>query len=38
VEAIYSINPDFDVDIGIKRGLTNPETDYTLLGGVAFRF
>jgi hypothetical protein len=35
---IYSHNPDFDLDAGIKRGLTNAETDYTLLGGVAFRF
>jgi hypothetical protein len=35
---ICSLNPDFDVDIGIKRGLTNPETDYTLLGGIALRF
>ena len=38
VGAIYSINPDFDLDAGIKRGLTNAETDYTLLGGVALRF
>jgi len=35
---IYSLNPDFDLDAGIKRGLTNAETDYTLLGGVALRF
>jgi hypothetical protein len=38
VGVIYSINPDFDVDVGIRKGLTNPETDYTLLGGVALRF
>jgi len=36
--AIYSVTDDFDLDAGIKKGLTNPETDYTLLAGVAFRF
>lgn len=36
--AIYSINKDFDADIGVKKGLTNTETDYTLLGGVTLRF
>ncbi|MEW6332245.1 MAG: transporter [Pseudomonadota bacterium] len=35
---IYSVTKDFDLDAGIKKGLTNPETDYTLLGGVTFRF
>jgi hypothetical protein len=35
---IYLLNPDFDLDTGIKRGLTNPETDCTLFGGAAFRF
>lgn len=36
--AIYSVTDDLDLDAGIKKGLTNPETDYTLLGGMAFRF
>lgn len=35
---IYSWTSDFDFDLGIKKGLTNPETDYSLLGGVTFRF
>ncbi|GAB4512201.1 MAG: transporter [Sulfuricaulis sp.] len=35
---IYAINQGFDLDIGIKKGLTNPETDYTLLGGITLRF
>lgn len=35
---IYSPNEDFDLDLGVKRGLTRPETDYTLLGGITFRF
>lgn len=34
--AIYSFTQNFD--FGIKRGLTNVETDYTLLGGMALRF
>lgn len=36
--AIYSLTDDFDLDAGIKKGLTNPETDYSLLGGVTLRF
>ncbi len=36
--AIYSLTQDFDLDFGIKRGLTNVETDYSLLGGMAVRF
>lgn len=35
---IYSVIRDFDLDAGIKKGLTNPETDYSLLGGITFRF
>lgn len=35
---IYSISNDFDMDVGVKKGLTNTETDYTLLGGVTLRF
>lgn len=35
---IYAIDDDFDIDAGVKRGLTDPETDTTLLFGVALRF
>ncbi|MCR4300013.1 MAG: transporter [Sulfuricaulis sp.] len=36
--AIYSLTQNIDLDFGFKRGLTNVETDYTLLGGMAIRF
>lgn len=36
--AIYAVNDDFDIDVGLKRGLSDPETDTTLLLGVAIRF
>lgn len=36
--AIYSLSDDFDLDIGLKRGLSDPETDTTLLLGMALRF
>jgi hypothetical protein len=35
---IYSISERFDIDLGIKYGLTAPETDWSLLAGMAFRF
>jgi hypothetical protein len=35
---IYSVNDNFDVDFGAKCGLTNSETDFSLLAGVTFRF
>jgi hypothetical protein len=35
---IYSINENFDVDLGVKCGLSTSETDFSLLAGVAFRF
>jgi hypothetical protein len=35
---IYSIVENFDVDIGIKGGLNKPETDVTILAGIAWRF
>lgn len=38
VGAIYSLTPDFDLDVGYKKGLTDPETDRTLLVGMAARF
>jgi len=35
---IYSVNDNFDVDFGAKCGLTNSETDFSLMAGVTFRF
>lgn len=35
---IYSISEKIDIDFGIKGGLNKPETDLTILGGIAFRF
>jgi len=35
---IYGISEDLDIDLGIKTGLTDPETDHTVLAGLAFRF
>lgn len=35
---IYSISENFDIDLGKKRGLNKPETDYTILVGMALRF
>jgi hypothetical protein len=36
--AIFGVRDDFDIDVGVKRGLTDPETDTTLLLGIARRF
>jgi hypothetical protein len=35
---IFSVNENFDVDFGVKYGLTNSETDIAALAGVTFRF
>lgn len=35
---IYSVSENFDVDFGIKGGLNKPETDTTILAGLAIRF
>jgi hypothetical protein len=35
---IYSISENVDIDFGIKGGLNKPETDYTVLTGIVFRF
>ncbi len=35
---IYSITENLDIDFGIKGGLNKPETDYSLLAGIAWRF
>lgn len=35
---IYSVSENFDIDFGLKGGLNKPETDYSILAGVTFRF
>lgn len=35
---IYSVSENLDLDFGVKFGLNNPETDRTLLAGMAVRF
>ncbi len=35
---IYTINENFDIDVGIKKGLNKPETDLALLAGIVIRF
>jgi hypothetical protein len=35
---IYSVNEKFDVDLGVKYGLTRSETDLSMMAGVTFRF
>jgi hypothetical protein len=35
---IYSVTEKFDIDVGIKGGLNKPETDLTILVGMALRF
>jgi hypothetical protein len=35
---IYSVTERFDIDFGVKYGLTAAETDWSLMAGTAFRF
>ena len=35
---IYSISKSVDLDIGLKRGLNHPGTDYSVLAGMTWRF
>lgn len=35
---IYSLSENFDIDFGVKSGLTKSEEDYTILAGIAWRF
>lgn len=35
---IYSISENIDINLGVKGGLNKPETDFTILSGMAFRF
>lgn len=36
--AVYSVTEWLDVDLGVKVGLTKPETDVSMLAGLAVRF
>ena len=38
VGVIYSPVADFDIDLGVKKGLTRSEVDYAWLAGLTFRF
>ncbi|MBI5592345.1 MAG: transporter [Deltaproteobacteria bacterium] len=35
---IYSISKSFDIDFGLKYGLTSSETDMSMMAGTCFRF
>jgi len=35
---IYSVSESFDIDFGVKYGLTAAETDWSMMTGAAFRF
>ena len=35
---IYSVKENFDIGIGVKGGLTKPETDISVRGGITWRF
>lgn len=35
---IYSVSKNFDLDFGVKYGLSSSETDLSVLAGIAFRF
>jgi len=38
VGLVYALSEELDLDCGIKYGLTDPETDYTVLAGVTWKF
>lgn len=38
VGLVYALSEEFDLDCGIKYGLSDPETDYTVLAGVTWKF
>lgn len=35
---IYALSEEFDIDCGIKYGISDPETDYTVLAGITWKF
>jgi hypothetical protein len=36
--AIYSVNENFDLGLGLKAGITKPEADIAVRGGITYRF
>ena len=38
VGLVYALSEEVDLDCGIKSGLNDPETDYTVLAGVTWKF
>ena len=38
VGLVYALSEELDLDCGIKYGLNDPETDYTVLAGVTWKF
>jgi hypothetical protein len=35
---IWSLRENFDIGLGVKGGLTKPETDISFRGGITWRF
>jgi len=35
---IYALSEEFDIDCGIKYGINDPETDFTVLAGITWKF
>ena len=35
---IYSVSENLDIGLGVKGGLTKPETDIAVRGGISYRF
>lgn len=35
---IYSLSKNLDIDIGVKKAITSPEIDYSILSGVTLKF
>jgi hypothetical protein len=35
---IYAVTNSLDVDFGVKGGLNKPETDYSYIAGITWRF
>ncbi|MFA6499107.1 MAG: transporter [Desulfurivibrionaceae bacterium] len=38
VGLVYALSEELDIDCGIKYGINDPETDYTVLAGVTWKF
>jgi hypothetical protein len=35
---VYSVSENFDIDFGVKYGLTSSETDWSMMAGITFKF